>query len=63
MQWTYVIRDCNGEEIIGIFYEKEFQKEIRKSLKLKEKNEKAINYMLSRKRMVTLWTVGLIKKI
>ena len=24
--WTYVINDRNGEEIIGIFYEKEFQK-------------------------------------
>ena len=24
--WTYVIRDLNGEKIIGTFYEKEFQK-------------------------------------
>ena len=24
--WTYVINDFNGEEIIGIFYEKELQK-------------------------------------
>ena len=24
--WTYVISDLNGEEIIGIFYEKELQK-------------------------------------
>ena len=24
--WTYVIDDLNGEEITGIFYEKEFQK-------------------------------------
>ena len=24
--WTYVINDLNGEEIIGTFYEKEFQK-------------------------------------
>ena len=24
--WTYVIKDLNGEEIIGIFYEKELQK-------------------------------------
>ena len=23
--WTYVINDLNGEEIIGTFYEKEFQ--------------------------------------
>ena len=24
--WTYVINELNGEEIIGIFYEKELQK-------------------------------------
>ena len=24
--WTYVINDLNGEEIIGVFYEKELQK-------------------------------------
>ena len=24
--WTYVINDLNGEEIMGIFYEKELQK-------------------------------------
>ena len=26
VQWTYVINDLNGEEIIGTFYEKELQK-------------------------------------
>ena len=26
VSWTYVINDLNGEEIIGIFYEKELQK-------------------------------------
>ena len=26
--WTYFIEDINGVEIIGIFYEKEFQKRI-----------------------------------
>ena len=24
--WTYVINDLNGEEIVGTFYKKEFQK-------------------------------------
>ena len=24
--WTYVISDLNGEEIVGTFYEKQFQK-------------------------------------
>ena len=26
MPWTYVISDLNGEEIVGTFYEKQFQK-------------------------------------
>ena len=26
VQWTYVINDFNGDEIIGTFYEKELQK-------------------------------------
>ena len=26
VQWTYVINDLNGEEIIGTFYENELQK-------------------------------------
>ena len=26
VQWTYVINDLNGDEIIGTFYEKELQK-------------------------------------
>ena len=31
--WSYIINDLNGEEIIGIFYEKELQKKIKKNLK------------------------------
>ena len=30
VSWSYVIRDLNGEQIIGTFYEKEFQKVIKK---------------------------------
>ena len=30
--WTYVINDLNGEEIIGTFYEKELQRQIKKNL-------------------------------
>ena len=29
--WTYVINDLNGEENIGIFYEKELQKQTKKN--------------------------------
>ena len=28
--WTYVINDLNGEEIVGMFYENELQKTIKK---------------------------------
>ena len=30
--WIYVINDLNGEEIVGTFYGKEFQKKIKKNL-------------------------------
>ena len=30
--WRYVINDLNGEEIVGIFYEKLLQKKTKKSL-------------------------------
>ena len=33
--WTYVISDLKGEEIVEMFYEKELQKKIKKSLELK----------------------------
>ena len=42
--WTYVIKDLNGEEIIGTFYEKELQKtdqnEFRTEKVLKKKGDK-----------------------
>ena len=42
--WTYVINDLNGEEIIGIFYEKELQKTNQKGFRiekvLKKKGDK-----------------------
>ena len=34
VQWTYVISDLNGKEIVGTFYKKELQK------KKKKKNQK-----------------------
>ena len=30
--WTYVINDLNGEEIIAIFYEKDYKRQIKKNL-------------------------------
>ena len=42
--WTYVVNDLNGEEIIGIFYEKELQKidqqEFRIEKVIKKKGDK-----------------------
>ena len=44
VRWNYVIRDLNGEEITGSFYEKELQKadqkEFRMEKKLKRKDDK-----------------------
>ena len=34
--WTYVINDLNGEEITGIFYEKELQKTNQKEFRIEE---------------------------
>ena len=33
--WIYVISDLTGEEIVGTFYKKELQKQIKKSLESK----------------------------
>ena len=32
--WTYVISDLNGEEIIGMFYEKELEKKNKKEIRV-----------------------------
>ena len=34
--WTYIISDLNGEEIIGIFYEKELQKTNKKEFRMEK---------------------------
>ena len=60
--WTFFISDFNREEIFGTFYEKELQKEIKKSLELKKIKRKAINCMLNGMVMISLLTNGFIKK-
>ena len=32
--WTYVINDLNGEEIVGMFYEKELEKKNKKEIRV-----------------------------
>ena len=36
MPWTYVIRDLNGEENVGTFYEIELQKTNHKELRIEK---------------------------
>ena len=36
VSWTYVISDLKGEKIVWMFYKKELQKKIKKSLGLKK---------------------------
>ena len=59
--WTYVIKDLNGEEIIGTFYENELQgtsqQEFRIEKVLKKKGDKLYGRV-----MIILLIVGLIKK-
>ena len=62
--WTYVINNLNGEEIIGKFYEKEFQKTNQKEFTIeKVLRKKVINYMLNGKVMIIHLIAGLIKSI
>ena len=62
--WTYVISDRNGEEIVGIFTNKNCKKQVKKNLDQKDYlREKIINYMSNGKVMIIHLIVGLIKKI
>ena len=62
--WTYVINDFNGEEIIGIFYEKELQKTNQKGFRIeKVSKKKVINHMSNGKVMTIHLIAGLIKKV
>ena len=58
------INDLNGEEIIGVFYEKELQKTNQREFRIKKVIEKkVINYMSNGKDMIVHLIVWLIKKI
>ena len=59
--WSCVIGHLKGE--VGTFYEKELEKQIKKSLELKNSlKEKTINYMSNGKATIIFLIVGLIKK-
>ena len=57
--WTYLINDLNGEEIIGIFYEKELQKTNQEEFRIEKRNKE--KRMSNRKDMMIHSVVGLIK--
>ena len=40
VQWTYVLNDLNGEEIIGTFYENELQKTNQKEFRIEKARKK-----------------------
>ena len=62
--WTYVNNDLNGEEITGIFYEKNCKKVVNKNLEQqKYLKEEVINYISNRNSMIIVLIVALIKKI
>ena len=58
-----VIKDFNGAEIIGTFYEKELRKTNQQEFRIERvKRKKLINYMLNGKVLIVHLIVGLIKK-
>ena len=63
LQWTCVIIDLNGKEIVEKFYEKKLKKtEIKKNLEQKKKlGGNAINYMSNESFMIIHLIVRLIK--
>ena len=60
--WTYVIKDLNGEEIIGTFYEKELQKASKEEFRIEKVIKKVIKYMLNGKNMIIHSIAGVRKK-
>ena len=64
VSWTYVINALNGEEIIGSFYKKKFQKTNQKEFRIEKViKKKVINFMLNGMVMIIHLIVGLIKNI
>ena len=64
VSWTYNISDLNGEEITGIFYEKELRKANQKEFRIEKvlKKKKVINYMSNGTDMIIVLIFVLIKK-
>ena len=57
--WTYVFSDLKGEEIVEMFYEKEFQKANQKQFRVEKViKRKVINYMLNEKDAIICLIAG-----
>ena len=62
--WTYLIRDLNGEEIVGSFYEKELQKTNQKEFRIEKVIRRKRNKLYVKwKGYDNSFMAGLIKKI
>ena len=62
--WTYVINDLNGEEITGIFYEKELQKTNQEEFRIEKViRRKGRKFMLNEKDIIIHLIVGLLKQV
>ena len=62
-KWTYVIKDRNGEEIVGTFYKKEFQKTKKKEFRVEKVIKRKGTNILNGKTTIVLLIVGLLKNI
>ena len=67
MPGEYAISDRNGEKIVGMFDEKEFEKTNKKEFRgekvIERKRHKLYNCMLNGKTSIVLLILGLIKQI
>ena len=62
--WTYVINNLNGEEITGIFYEKELQKTNQEEFRIEKViRRKGGKFMLNEKDIIIHLIVGLLKQV
>ena len=63
MPWMYIISDLKGENIVGMFYQKELQKPNQKEFRVEKVTKRKGNKLyLNRKSTIVLLTVGLIRK-
>ena len=62
VQWTYIISDLNGEEIVGMFYKEELQKTNQTDIRIKKKSRaKMKKYLSNGKVNIIHVIIGLIK--